>query len=216
MTSPTENQNLSSGYHATVGEPGATRPTGSPDAALPSRDPSGPFVRWGSLSVWTIGLYLLLAVLLFALSGDLSSPSITAVLALLVLFFLFRYVSTHYVLDPESLRARRLVGSRKVRFEDIRKIERASLRDLGPVGVFGTWGWRGRVWSPIIGDFDTIHTASSGLLVSAGRFPLFISPKDPEEFARELSRRARSWGVRLDVDPPALAHPTGAGSPGGP
>jgi len=107
-------------------------------------------------------------------------------------------------MDAETLSARRLFGSRRVRLEEVRRIELANLRDLGPIGVIGTWGWRGRVWSPVIGTFDCIHTVSPGVLVSVGAVPMFLSPTDPKGFARELSRRARSWGVELEPDAPKV------------
>jgi len=149
-------------------------------------------------------LYLILAAVLFAYRGSISVPWAFEFLAAVLLVYLGRYVSTYYVLDADHLKARRLFGSRTIRFEDIRAVQLANLRDLGPVGLVGTWGWRGRVWSPIIGSFETVHTVSPGVLVTAGKVPLFVSPRDPVAFARELSRRSRSWGVELPVDPGAM------------
>ncbi len=113
-----------------------------------------------------------------------------------------RYLSTSYRVDDTSLSAWRLLGGRRVRLDEVRKIEYASLRDLAPTGgLLGSWGWRGRMWSPVVGRFDSIYTdASRGLLVSAGDVPLYISPRDPDAFARELSRRVRSYSGRLAVD----------------
>ncbi len=56
------------------------------------------------------------------------------------------------------------------------------------------------MWSPYVGKFDGIYTDPAGILVSASGVPLFISPRNPEEFARELSRRARSYSGSLVVD----------------
>ena len=57
------------------------------------------------------------------------------------------------------------------------------------------------MWSPVIGRFDSIHTdAVRGVLVTAGEYPLYVSPRDPAAFARELSRRVRSYSGRLAVD----------------
>ena len=175
----------------------------------PPRDPlephdSGRYVNVAPRSIVVVGLYLLLAGLLLAYANSQSSPWIFALLAGVLLVYLVRYVSTSYVLDAEELRARRIFGSRRIRLEEVRAIQLTNLRDLGPVGLVGTWGWRGRVWSPIIGPFDTIHTVSPGVLVTAGKVPLFLSPRDPVAFARELSRRARSWGVELAAEPGLL------------
>ena len=180
-----------------------SRPTdeASRDAPAPSAPPAR-YVAVARKSPATIAFYLILAGILL-LVNDRSNfifPSFPAVLALILLLFLVRYVSTRYSLDSEQLLAWRLFGSRRVRLEEIRRIEYANLRDLGPVGLIGTWGWRGRVWSPTVGKFDTVHTVSDGLLISAGDVPLFVSPADPRGFARELSRRARSWGVELEPD----------------
>lgn len=151
-----------------------------------------------------IGTYLVLAGILaylgLARAGVTESPWVTYFLVLVCLFFLGRYLSTHYRLDASTLRARRVLGSRTVKLDEVRRIEWANLRDIGPIGFFGSWGYRGRMWSPTIGSFDAIYTDSRGLLVTAGSYPLFISPEDPEAFARELSRRVRSYTGPLEVD----------------
>ena len=124
------------------------------------------------------------------------------VIAVLLLGALGRYLSTHYRIDDAHLRAIRLFGGVRIRLDQVRRIEYASLRNLTPVGGFlGSWGWRGRMWSPQIGRFDSVYTdAASGLLVTAGDYPLYLSPRDPAAFARELSRRVRSYTGRLTVD----------------
>jgi Bacterial PH domain len=185
----------------------------SPPAApgSPAPDP-GRYVSIAPRSIPVVAVYLILAAALFYYRDSISTPWAFAFLSAVLLVYLVRYVSTYYVLDSDELKARRLFGSRRIRFEDIRAIQLANLRDLGPVGLVGTWGWRGRVWSPIIGSFDTVHTVSPGLLITAGKAPIFISPRDPVAFGRELSRRARSWGVDLASDPGALSQ----GAPVGP
>ncbi len=82
---------------------------------------------------------------------------------------------------------------------EIRQATPANLRDLGPVSLIGAWGWRGRMWSSQIGSFDTVHTISNGVLVLGEGAPVFISPRDPEGFLRELSRRVRSFHPDLDI-----------------
>ena len=168
-------------------------------------------VRAGApISVAVIGMYIVL-ILLIVYATDRSSYTSNALvpefLVAVILVFLARYVSTYYLLDDRALHARRLFGSRSVSLEEVRNIQLANLRDLGPVGFFGGWGWRGRMWSPIVKTFDSIHTVSPGVLVTAGAVPLFISPKRPEEFAEELSRRVRSYNpdVALSAFAPAVA-----------
>ena len=151
----------------------------------------------------TVGFYILLvALLLYADSRNPTGgfPFVVTFLIAVILVFLARFLTTEYLLDAEFLRARRLFGSRRVRLEEVRKIEYGNLRELGGVSFFGGWGWRGRLWSPVVGAFDSISTVSRGLLVSEGRVPVFISPKDVDGFARELSRRARSYHEELEVD----------------
>jgi hypothetical protein len=159
---------------------------------------------WGRRSVGVFGIYvvILLILLYFTVSADAltTSPYPTLALVAITGFYLARYFSTCYELGPTALRARRLVGSRTIPYDDIRRIEYASLRELGPVGMFGSWGYRGRMWSPTIGPFDAVYTESGGLLVTAGPVPLFLSPKNPPGFARELSRRVRSYHHALEVD----------------
>lgn len=169
------------------------------------------------LSAGTVGVYLFFAGLLLitARIASISAfPFINEILAGAFLLFLLRYVSTRYWIDADRLHAWRLFGSRSVPLEEIRRIEFGNLRDLTPVGLVGTWGWRGRMWSPTLGSFDAIHTVSSGLVVSAGAVPLFISPRDPTQFARELSRRVRSYTGPLEVDVGAPRGTTGAPTPG--
>ncbi|MCI4366350.1 MAG: PH domain-containing protein [Thermoplasmata archaeon] len=159
---------------------------------------------WGTRSYGVIGVYIVLAVIILYFvrtsTLDNSSPVLSYALIGVTIFFLVRYLSTQYVLGTSALKAWRLFGSRTIEFATIRKIEFANLRDLGAIGMFASWGYRGRVWSPIIGHFDAVYTDSRGLLVTAGEYPLFLSPEDPERFAQELSRRVRSYTGPLEVD----------------
>jgi hypothetical protein len=164
-----------------------------------------------------VGAYLFLLVLVLLVLPGNSSLSFTWVPYAIVAFLLgalARYLSTTYRIDDRDLRAWRILGGRRVRLEEVRRIEYASLRELSPTGLFGAWGWRGRMWSPMIGRFDSVHTeAALGLLVTAGDVPLYISPRDPQRFARELSRRVRSYTGRLSVD---VGDPMGTSPPGRP
>ncbi len=155
----------------------------------------------GKISYYVVGFYLiLLAVAVLVIHAPTSEPWLIPLLAFVILLFLVRYLSTSYTIDSEYLRAWRLLGGQRARLKNVRRIEYASLRDLSATGFWGSWGWRGRMWSPRIGRFDSIYTETSGLLVTAGDVPLFISPVHPEAFAQELSRRVRSVGGRLLSD----------------
>ena len=166
-------------------------------------DASGRYRAWGTVSPATVGAYVLVILLLYFVvlrSSYDSNPDLIYVLILGTLFLLFRYFSTNYAIDHRYLRARRILGGRRVTLAEIRKIEYMRLRDLSPTGFFGSWGYRGRMWSPLVGPFDAVYTDPTGLLVTAGGVPVFISPRDPVGFARELSRRARSFSAELSVD----------------
>lgn len=186
-----------------------SRPDVGPRAP-PPLDAGGGYITPAPRSLATVIFYLVLVALLLYVarvpSSILSYPAVSLFLAAVLLVFLARYASTRYRMDADGLTAWRLFGSRRLRFEEVRKIQFANLRDLGPVSFFGSWGWRGRMWSPTIGPFDSVYTVSAGVLVTAGKVPLFVSPRSPVEFARELSRRVRSAGVRLETD---------VGGPGG-
>jgi hypothetical protein len=134
-----------------------------------------------------------------------SDAWVVVLLELLLAFFLVRYLSTVYTLDDEYLRAWRLFGGGRIELATVRRIQFTSLRELAPTGFLGSWGWRGRMWSPVIGSFDSIHTEPSGVLVTGGDHPLFVSPRNPAAFARELSRRVRSYTGPLEVDAGAPA-----------
>jgi hypothetical protein len=166
-------------------------------SASPSR------VRVGApISASVVFLYVLLVVIIAyatTRAAFTSNPIVPEFLIGVMFLFLARNVSTYYVLDDRALHARRLFGSRSVPFEQVRMIEFANLRDLAPVSFFGGWGWRGRMWSPMIQTFDAIHTVSPGVLVTAGDVPLFVSPKNPEEFAADLSRRVRSYNPSVGL-----------------
>ncbi len=153
-------------------------------------------------SAGVVGLYVLLLGALVYL-GDRGLLNLLAadVLVAALVIYLGRYLSTRYRLGAETFSALRLFGSRRMRLEEIRHASHANLRDLAPVSFIGSWGWRGRMWSPRIGPFDTVHTSSEGLLVSGGdRVPIFISPKDPDAFLAELSRRVRSYHPDADIE----------------
>jgi len=150
-----------------------------------------------------VAIYVIFLVVIYFLvrTEPLSTGAwLPWLLTFVVVLFLARYFSTMYTIDDTHLRAWRILGGQRMALSDIRKIEYSQLRDLSPTGFFGAWGWRGRMWSPTVGRFDSIHTEARGLLVSGADYPLFISPRDPVAFARELSRRVRSYSGRLAVD----------------
>jgi Bacterial PH domain len=142
----------------------------------------------------------LLLYFVVAHSPIVSNPDFVYALMVITLFFLARYLSTHYEIDEAYLYARRIFGSRRIALSEIRKIEAGRLRDLSPTSFFGSWGYRGRMWSPVIGKFDAVFTDPSGLVVTPDEIPIFISPRRSEDFARELSRRVRSYTGPLAVD----------------
>jgi len=151
----------------------------------------------------TVGVYVVVVLLLYFVvlrSPIASNADAIYFLIAATVFLLLRYLSTGYWIDDTFLHARRILGSRRVPLRDIRKIEFYQLRDLSPTGFFGSWGYRGRMWSPYIGKFDGIYTDPAGILVSEATVPLFISPRNPDRFARELSRRTRSYAGPLAVD----------------
>lgn len=168
-------------------------------------DASGVYRQHGKLSSVVVGTYvvlILIVVVVLPHSSTLLYQVAPWILGGLLALFLLRYISTTYSLDDSYLSARRILGGRRVRLSEVRKIEYSSMRDLGPTGgIFGSWGWRGRMWSPQLGRFDAIYTdAARGILVTAGEVPLYITPVDLPEFAKELSRRVRSYSGRLLVD----------------
>jgi Bacterial PH domain len=160
-----------------------------------------PYHMPARLSVGIIVFYLLLiAVITYLGAYRIMNEVIAEVLDVALIVYLGRYMSTRYRLTPYTFAASRLFGSRRIPIEEIRRVVPANLRDLAPASFFGSWGWRGRMWSPQIGPFDTVHTASEGLLVSGGTgVPVFISPTDPDGFATELSRRVRSYHPDVDI-----------------
>src|SRR5712692_7458173 len=120
-----------------------------PDTAVPRR-------VWATRVSWSIvGFYcILIGILLYVArsgGGGTAPPLAVVFLVLVLVVFLARYLSTHYALDDRSIAARRLFGSRRLMLETVRRIEYANLRDLGPVSFLGGWGWRGRMWSPVVG-----------------------------------------------------------------
>jgi hypothetical protein len=178
---------------------------GGNGGSWPSATPPAHVYRMpASKSLGVVIFYIFLMVIVFIAeyyeSGSSSYlPYLYPALEVVLVLFLLRYATTGYRIDSEELRASRLLGGRRVRLELIRKIQFANLRELGPVGVSMTWGWRGRAWSPTVGKMDTVSTVSRGLLVTAGEVPVFISPVDVVAFRRELSRRVRSVsGALLD------------------
>jgi uncharacterized membrane protein (DUF485 family) len=160
-------------------------------------------VRAGApVSVGVVAMYIVLVILIAYATEKTrfsSNPVVPEFLVAVILLFLARYASTYYVIDDRALHARRLFGSRTVKLDEVRSLQYANLRDLGPVSFFGGWGWRGRMWSPFVQTFDAIHTVSAGILVSAGDVPLFISPRHPGEFGEELSRRVRSYSPEVGL-----------------
>lgn len=157
------------------------------------------------VSVGVVVFYLILIVLIVYLgAARLTSALVAEALVAALVVYLGRYLSTRYWLSPRTFGAVRLFGSRRIPIDEVRHVAPATLRELAPVSFIGSWGWRGRMWSPRIGPFDTVHTVSEGLLVSGGSgVPVFISPRDPAAFVAELSRRVRSYHPDVDIEGPA-------------
>ena len=187
--------------------PTETAPTAGATVAVP-RSPRAHsrYRAWGTISYAIVGVYLfLLLVVVFLFPPGSSTLTSWApwFLILLIVALLARYLTTRYRIDDQYLHAVRFLGGVRVRLERVRRIEYSSLRDLSATaGVFGAWGWRGRMWSPFIGRFSAIYTdPAHGLLVtSVEDGPLYLSPRHPDQFARELSRRVRSYQGQLAVD----------------
>ena len=190
------------------GRPSASHHTGH-------MDPRGRYHDRGKISPWNVGAYVvLLLIILVIFRGSSVQIWVPYTLFALVLLLLARYLSTVYMIDDTHLHARRILGGRRIPLDEIHQIDYASIRDLSPVGFFGSWGWRGRMWSPRVGTFDSISTDTFGLLVTPGEYPLFVSPTDPAGFARELSRRVRSFSgpLTVDVGDPSKESPRPPGS----
>lgn len=185
------------------------RETGAARRSAARMDREGVYHDRGRLSYTVVGVYAVLIVVLLYIAPHYGN-AVWAIVFILVLFviFLARYVSTTYTLTDTQVRAWRLFGSRRMRLDSVNRIEYGSMRELAPTGFFGSWGWRGRMWSTEIGPFDAFYTdAAHGLIVSGEGVPIYISPTDIDEFARELSRRVRSYKGRLAVD---VGDPEGA------
>ncbi len=166
-------------------------------------DAKGRYRAHGSISGVTVGVYAVVLLLLYFIvrpSPVDGNPTLLYVLMAGTLFLLVRYLTTSYVIDDSNVVAWRILGPRRMPLKDVRKIEFMALRDLSPTGFFGAWGYRGRMWSPYVSSFDAVYTDPVGLLVTGGPYPLFISPTHREAFARELSRRVRSFPGTLSVD----------------
>ncbi len=194
------------GSDRSSGRPSGSTPGASAAPTLPSAgriDGQGRYRVGSEISYITVGVYVVMILILFLVlhSGtSLIYPWGLELVILVTAFFLVRLLSTYYVIDDTYLRARRIAGGRRMRLADVRKIEIIRLRDLSPTGIFGSWGWRGRMWSPRIGPFDAVYADPTGVLVTGGEEPLFVSPRHPSDFARELSRRVRSYTGPLAVD----------------
>jgi hypothetical protein len=153
---------------------------------------------------YSVGIVVFYLVLIGAITYlgtyHLTNLFVAEVLDAALIIYLGRYLSTRYWMNSRYFAARRLFGSRRIPLDEIRHVAPANLRDLAPVSFIGSWGWRGRMWSPQIGPFDSVQTASEGLLVSGGDgVPVFISPKDPDALVTELSRRVRSFHPDLNI-----------------
>ncbi len=133
-------------------------------------------------------LFVALVIVIFWLERDLTDLEVVAFVGIL-LIYLARMLSVRYEIRGGELRALRLFGSRRVRLSSIHKARPASLRDLAAVSWTYGWGWRSRMWSPVVGPFDNLSTFHIGLLVYGDGVPLLISPLDRDTFLRELDRR---------------------------
>lgn len=132
--------------------------------------------------------FMILVVLLLWWGRELNDYG-AGVLLLLLGIYLARFLSIRYVVTAHHLAAKRLFGSRRVELKSIRRVDQISLREISPVSWTGGWGWRSRMWSPIMGAFDNLSTVYQGLMVHGEGVPFLISPTDREAFLKVLEER---------------------------
>ena len=137
-----------------------------------------------------VGTYVFMILIFLLLTNWGFIPEYAGIILIVILLvYLVRIVTTVCVIDEDTLRASRIFGSRRVDLDTVRKVDVLSLRDLAPVGWVGTWGWRSRMWSPVVGPFDNLSTIHLGLMIYGDGVPFFISPRDRDEFLKELDER---------------------------
>lgn len=151
------------------------------------------YTQWSDIPWATVGAYIFLVILMVILFETKNIPeNVGLFLVAVLVVYLARMVSLHYTLEDGKLKVLRLFGSRRVPISEVHKVEPSSLRDLSPVSFMGGWGWRSRMWSPVVGRFDNLSTVHKGLMIYATEPPFFISPKDPDKFLAQLQKETGS------------------------
>ena len=171
----------------------------------PRLDASGIYRQRGRLSYAVIGVYvflILVLIVIFPLRNTLAYSWAPWAVAALFVLFLARYMSTSYSIDDSYLRAWRILGGRRIALEKVNKIEYDNLAtwdrradSSGPgAGTVGCGAPRSAALTP------SIRTPRREFSSRRRGCPSTSPPFDVPEFARELSRRVRSYTGRLLVD----------------
>ena len=141
----------------------------------------------------------MLALAFFSPEESRSSLIAAALLMLILSGTCLLYAPKEYLIQPDGIEVRRIVGLKKFQSEKlllIRKVDAAEMQGLiRTFGNGGLFGYTGRYYSPSIGQQSWYCSRRSGLVIIQLRegLPVIFSPEDPKSFveaANELITKA--------------------------
>ncbi len=140
-----------------------------------------------------ITLFLVIALYIFLTEQVILLPIIFLVIALSLAILLYSGYQIRYELTDQKLKARWLFGTKNIELGKINafkpyKLPYTTIRRLG-ISLMG-----GRYSHGEIGKFYAIFTSREGVIIEADEASiyggnLFISPKKPKKFLKELEEK---------------------------
>lgn len=140
-----------------------------------------------------ISLFLLIALYTFLTRPLILLPIIFLIIALSLVVLLYSGYQIRYELTDQKIKARWLFGTKNIELDKINafkpyKLPYTTIRRLG-ISLLG-----GRYSHGEIGKFYAIFTSNEGILIEADESSiyggkLFISPRKPKKFLKELEEK---------------------------
>jgi hypothetical protein len=155
--------------------------------------PMSPFIRWLTVALWVLPVYLLAAALVFG-PRLLLGAAVFVVLIYVATWFWFR--PSLFVVTPEGLEVvwplrrrvlprRTITGARLITARELREEIGLGMR----IGVGGLWGAFGLLWTTRRGLVQMYVSRTDALVwIERGRErPWLLTPERPEELVKALA-----------------------------
>ena len=139
-------------------------------------------------------LFFLTFLVLWFINIETSSTPVFSVIMLLILFVVYLLHVQHYEVTHEGIKIKRLIGSKQIDFNNIKRVDRVKNDDLGVIirtfGNGGIFGISGFYKSTIYGKLTLFATQQRNyVIVETDLKKYVLTPDEPFEFVKSVENR---------------------------